>query len=177
MGIRDLLQVLAATALVLLIVGCQVPAATAPSAASPTTEDKPAGVPGQVSVTASGSGYARGEAISITVHNGMEGPVWYAQQLDCGGPFLELETCLGAPVKFYVPCMWVAPDHRFTELEPGGELVGEWDGMIGGIEDTQPAKAGCYRVVVPFVTEQPDLKLQDWHQKQTIATSGNIRVR
>ena len=60
----------------------------------------------------------------ISVFNGLEVPIWYAQEVDCGLSFWFVETCEGTRIVHKQPCIWRDYQHNFTKLEPGETLEG-----------------------------------------------------
>ena len=130
-----------------------------------------------VSVSTDQPEYGQGKTVRITVRNGLDASIWYAQSVDCGEPFWVLHACEGEAVQHTVPCLWEAPDHRFTELLPGDHLDGEWDGRIAGYGRSEPAERGCYRIVVPYALEQPEGLGEDWAEIRLEAESATFEIR
>ena len=96
--------------------------------------------------------YSRGESVLISVFNGLEVPIWYAQEVDCGLSFWFVETCEGTRIVHKQPCIWRDYQHNFTKLEPGETLTGQWtDARIENMQESKLADPGCYHILVPYV--------------------------
>jgi hypothetical protein len=121
----------------------------------PATLAELGGVEGKLVVRTDKADYATGEAVQISVTNGLDVPVWYAGQVDCGLSFWLLERCEPREtVQTRVPCVWAEAQHDFTLLAPGETLAGEWNGRLetlgdAGVVEDLP-EPGCYRVQVPL---------------------------
>ena len=152
-----------------LLVGCSAATTGASPAVGPTP-------PPAVVVTTDGSKYDRGSAVKIWVWNGLDSPIWYARQADCGLSFWLLEDCSGKQITYRMPCQWVVPQHDFTRLPPGETLVDEWNGRVGGPSGSAVADPGCYRVVVPYSTEEIRPQPHEWSADLLRARSIELRT-
>ena len=150
--------------------GCQTP--DPGSAATPTSS-----ATGGVIVSTDKAEYASGGAVGITLRNELDVQLWYAQHVDCGGPFWVLQTCDGGVVDHHAFCAWEAPDHRFTALASSQELAGRWDGRVYRERDLAPAAAGCYRIMVPYSLDEPQALGEDWDEAREEAYSEPFQVQ
>ncbi len=130
-----------------------------------------------MNVTTDKARYSSGDAIEISVTNDLDEPVWYAKKVECGLGFWRVETCAGAEVICRMPCQWVAPQHDFSVLAPGETLTGQWGGTVEDREGARPAKAGCYVIVVPYFTSEPDPTGAYWAETVQEATCRRLTIR
>jgi len=135
--------------------------------------------PGAITVSTDYPHYAQGEWITLTVINGADRPIWYAQHVDCGLSFWVLAPVSSAEMVHYaVPCVWEEPDYRFSRLDPGEMLQDVWRGShlvaaaSGWVE--QPAGPGDYEIRFPYSWEAPD---PGWHSEKEEAVSPVFVLR
>ena len=133
--------------------------------------------PGPVSVTTDKPEYRPGETAIISVRNNLDVPIWYARHIYCGMSFWRLETCAAEKVVYSMACEWAIPAHGFTKLEPGETLTDEWKGMTEHQDGFGPADPDCYKIVVPYFTNESELSDTDWPESEITAYSPNLVVR
>jgi hypothetical protein len=128
----------------------------------------------RVVVTTDKAEYQRGEVVQITVRNNLQTPLWYAQKVECGLPFWLLQSCDGVEISIVEHfCVWAAPQHDFTQLDPGETLAGSWDTQGDGM-NLKPAEPGCYRILFPHALTE--LKFE-WEGKRIDAYSDEFTVK
>jgi hypothetical protein len=146
---------------------------------APATLAELGDIEGKLVVTTDKAEYLSGETVSISVSNSLKVPVWYAGQVDCGLSFWLLESCeSGAIIQHRVPCVWAAPQHDFTQLDPGQTLVSEWPGTLQTLGDAgvleRSAEPGCYRVQFPFSLRP---LRASWGSNRMEAHSADLSIR
>ena len=160
---------------VLVIVAPLISACGGSAEATPTYTPEPTEVldAERVIVTTDKREYARGELIRVSVSNGLQAPLWYAQEVECGLPFWVLADCDGTEVSMEEHlCVWEEPQHRFTKLNPGG-IVDSLRVQHGNWREFSLAEPGCYKIVFPYSLEE----IHHWGGDRLEAYSSEFTVR
>ncbi len=134
----------------------------------------------EVMITTDKTEYEQGDTVKITVRNNLKESIWYPKHIYCGASFWLLETCEGEEVPYYEICLWVAPDYRFTKLNPTEILEEEWDGKIHDLREYKFrfAEPGCYRIVFPCSYSVNKKKLyEDWGEHKETIYSNEFTIK